>query len=95
MGEFGRTPTINSNAGRDHFPAAWSCVLGGGGIAGGQAYGKTSEDGNEVVDGKVGVGDVLATLCEALGVESDTLQASNIGRPLPITEGTPIRAILS
>lgn len=95
MGEFGRTPTINGSAGRDHFPGAWSCVLGGGGIAGGQAYGKTSEDGNEVVDGKVAVGDVLATLCEALGVDSDTMQQSNIGRPLPITEGTPIRAILS
>ena len=95
MGEFGRTPTINGSAGRDHFPGAWSCVLAGGGIAGGQAYGITSEDGNEVVDGKVAVGDVLATLCEALGVASDTMQQSNIGRPLPIADGTPIRAILS
>ena len=95
MGEFGRTPTINTNAGRDHFPGAWSCVLAGGGIAGGQAYGETSADGNEVVDGKVSVGDVLATLCEALGVSSDTMQQSNIGRPLPITEGFPIRALLS
>ena len=42
MGEFGRTPQINGQAGRDHFPRAWSCVLGGGGIAGGQAYGRTS-----------------------------------------------------
>jgi len=95
MGEFGRTPSINANAGRDHFPAAWSCVLGGGGIAGGQSYGKTSEDGNEVVDGKVGVADVLATLCQALGVPPDTMQMSNIGRPLPVAEGTPIKAILS
>ncbi len=95
MGEFGRTPTINANVGRDHFPAAWSCVLAGGGIAGGQAFGKTSEDGNEVVDGQVGVGDVLATLCQALGVESDTMQMSNIGRPLPVTDGIPIEAILS
>ncbi len=95
MGEFGRTPSINGGAGRDHFPAAWSCVLGGGGIAGGQAYGATSPDGNEVVDKKVGVGDVLATLCEALGVPSDTMQQSNIGRPLPIAEGFAIRALLS
>ncbi len=95
MGEFGRTPTINSNAGRDHFPSAWSCVFGGGGITGGQAYGETSEDGMEVVDGKAGVGDVLATLCEALGVDSGTLQQSNVGRPLPITDGTPIKAVLS
>jgi hypothetical protein len=95
MGEFGRTPNINASAGRDHFPAAWSCVLAGGGIAGGQAYGKTNDSGMEVVDGKVGAEDVLATLCEALGVPSDTMQMSDLGRPLPITEGTPIRAILS
>jgi hypothetical protein len=95
MGEFGRTPGINPNAGRDHFPAAWTCVLAGGGIAGGQAFGRTSENGMEVVDGKVGAEDVLATLCEALGVPSDAQQMSNVGRPLPITDGTPIRKVLS
>jgi uncharacterized protein (DUF1501 family) len=95
MGEFGRTPAINGSAGRDHFPAAWSCVLAGGGIAGGQAYGKTNDSGMEVVEGKVGAEDVLATLCQALGVPSDSMQMSDLGRPLPITEGTPIRAILS
>jgi hypothetical protein len=95
MGEFGRTPQINANGGRDHFPAAWSCVLAGGGIAGGQAYGKTSEGGTEVVDGKVGAEDVLATLCEALGVPAGTMQMSDLGRPIPITDGTPIRALLA
>lgn len=95
MGEFGRTPNINPSVGRDHFPAAWSCVLAGGGIAGGQAYGRTSEDGMEVIDGQVGAEDVLATLCEALGVSSDASQMSNTGRPLPITEGIPIRSVLS
>jgi hypothetical protein len=95
MGEFGRTPAINPNAGRDHFPNAWSCVLAGGGIAGGQAYGRTSANGLEVEDGKIGASDVLATLCEALGVSSATNQMSNVGRPIPITEGTPIRSVLS
>jgi uncharacterized protein (DUF1501 family) len=95
MGEFGRTPNINTSTGRDHFPNAWSCVLAGGGIAGGQAYGRTSESGMEVIDGKVGAEDVLATLCEALGVPSDTMQMSDVGRPIPITDGTPIRALLS
>ena len=47
MGEFGRTPKINNNAGRDHFPAAWTTVLAGGGIKGGQAIGRTSADGND------------------------------------------------
>ena len=95
MGEFGRTPTINDNGGRDHFPAAWTCVFGGGGIRGGQAHGKTSEDGTEVVDGKVDVGDVLATLCTALGVDPDRENYSPEGRPLRIAEGQPIQSILS
>ena len=45
MGEFGRTPKINPNGSRDHFPAAWSTALAGGGIKGGQAHGRTSPDG--------------------------------------------------
>ena len=94
MGEFGRTPRINSNTGRDHFPAAWSCVLAGGGIRGGQAYGKTSKDGTQVVEGKVDVGDVLSTLCTALGVPPDHENFSKIGRPIKIAEGSPIREIL-
>lgn len=95
MGEFGRTPVINTGSGRDHFPNAWSCVLGGGGIAGGQAYGKTSEDGMEVVEDQVGVEDVLATMCTAMGVRPGAMQMSNTGRPIPIADGTPIEALLA
>jgi uncharacterized protein (DUF1501 family) len=95
MGEFGRTPQINSNAGRDHFPGAWSTVLAGGGIAGGQAWGQTSADGTTVVDGRISVADLLATLCEAVGIESDASQIDNNGRPIPITDGIPIQAVLS
>lgn len=95
MGEFGRTPRINASTGRDHFPNAWSCVLAGGGIAGGQAYGRTSADGMEVVDGQVGAEDVLATLCQAVGVSPDSMQMSNLGRPIAVADGTPIKAVLS
>jgi hypothetical protein len=94
MGEFGRTPKINDNAGRDHFPAAWSCVLGGGGIQGGQAFGKTGPDGMEVVEGKVDVGDVLATLCEALSIDPDTENISDQLRPIKIAEGSPIKELV-
>jgi len=66
-GEFGRTPQINGSAGRDHFPAAWTAVLAGGGIRGGQAYGRTSADGMTVDDGKINEGDLIATLCAAMG----------------------------
>ena len=95
MGEFGRTPQINPSSGRDHFPAAWSTVLAGGGIAGGQTYGSTSEDGTAVIDGQIAVEDLLATLCKALGVNPGTMQMANTGRPIPITDGTPIDAVLA
>jgi hypothetical protein len=95
MGEFGRTPNINQAAGRDHFPAAWSCVLAGGGIKGGQAYGKTSADGMRVEEGKVDVGDVLATLCKALGVPPEKQNISEMGRPIRIAEGKPIEEVLA
>ncbi|MEZ6088356.1 MAG: DUF1501 domain-containing protein [Pirellulaceae bacterium] len=95
MGEFGRTPRINPTAGRDHFPAAWTSVLAGGGIAGGQAYGATSDDGTEVVDGKIGVQDLLSTLCKAIGLGSAPSNMAPSGRPIPIAEGRVIEEILS
>jgi len=95
MGEFGRTPQINGGAGRDHFPQAWTCAFAGGGIAGGQAYGATTPDGMHVAEKPTTVHEVLATLCSALGVEPDTQNVANTGRPIPIVDGSPIKALLS
>jgi hypothetical protein len=95
LGEFGRTPKINGNAGRDHFPGAWSCVFAGGGIRGGGAHGKTTADGMSVADGKVDVGDVLATLSQSLGVPPTTENVTSMGRPIKVAEGTPIQDILA
>jgi uncharacterized protein (DUF1501 family) len=97
MGEFGRTPKINRNGGggRDHYPKAWSAVLAGGGIKGGQAFGRTSKDGTTVEDGKVDVGDLLATLCRALSIDPKTQNISEMGRPIRIAGGKPIEAILA
>ena len=94
MCEFGRTPIINPNAGRDHFPGAWSAVLAGGGIAGGQAYGKTSEDGMEVVDGMINEEDLLTTLCHSLGLKGKSNMAPS-GRPIPLAEGKAVDAVLA
>jgi uncharacterized protein (DUF1501 family) len=94
MGEFGRTPQINSGAGRDHFPNAWSAVLAGGGIQGGQFYGRTSADGMEVEEGKIDQSDLLATLCAALGIDHTRENISDIGRPFKLAEGKPIKDVL-
>src|SRR5262249_51915048 len=69
MGEFGRTPKINGDNGRDHFPTAWTAVLGGGGIHGGQVVGRTSAGGEIVEQRPVTVPDLLATVCRALGID--------------------------
>lgn len=95
MGEFGRTPQINGSGGRDHFPTAWSAVLAGGGIRGGQAYGRTSADGMTVQDGKIDVGDLLATLCAAVGIDHRRQNVSDIGRPFKIAEGQPVKQVLA
>jgi hypothetical protein len=86
MGEFGRTPRINGANGRDHFPNAWSAVLAGGGIRGGQAHGKTIEDGTKVDGEPTGVIDLLATLCAALGIDHLKQNESNVGRPIRIVD---------
>jgi hypothetical protein len=96
MGEFGRTPNINGNNGRDHFPNAWSAVLAGGGIVGGQAVGRTSPDGNKVEDRAVTVPDFLATVCKVIGIDPEKQNPSPGGRPIRIVEksGNPIREVL-
>jgi len=95
MGEFGRTPQINGSTGRDHFPSAWSCVFAGGGIAGGQVYGSTSDDGTEVEEKPVDASDVLATLVQAAGVDPDKENETSSGRPIMLTEGFAISDILT
>jgi len=95
MGEFGRTPVVNPSAGRDHFPNAWTSVLAGGGIAGGQAFGKTSADGQTVEDGPIGVQDLLSTLCKALGLGSTPSNLAPSGRPIPISEGNVIDGVIA
>lgn len=97
MGEFGRTPKINGNKGRDHWASSWSTVLGGGGIRGGQVVGRTSTDGSTVEDRPVSVADLLATVCVALGLDPQKQNESNVGRPIRLVEpgGRPLAEVLS
>jgi hypothetical protein len=97
MGEFGRTPKINPQNGRDHFQLAWSTVLGGGGIRGGQVIGQTSSDGMQVEDRPVGAPDFLATIIQALGLDPSKQNYSNVGRPIRLAdpEAKPIKQVLA
>lgn len=96
MGEFGRTPRINPQKGRDHFSNAWSTVIGGGGIKGGQAIGKTSADGMTVEERPTTAPDLLATVCKAIAVDPRKQNMSNVGRPIRITDkdSKPIAEVL-
>ena len=87
MGEFGRTPIITRNNGRDHFPLAWSTVLAGAGVKGGQAVGSTTKDGAAVAERPVGVSDFLATVFTAVGVDPAKENQTWDGRPIPLVKG--------
>jgi uncharacterized protein (DUF1501 family) len=87
MGEFGRTPLINPTGGRDHFPLAWSTVLAGAGVKGGQAVGSTGKDGQAVTEKPVGVADFLATVFTAVGVDPTTENKTWDGRPIQLVKG--------
>lgn len=94
MGDFGRTPKINQDGGRDHWPGVWSVVLGGGGMKGGEVIGKTDEDGLSITDRPVEVSNLFATLYKSVGIEPATELRSANGRPLKLVgtfgDGQPI-----
>jgi hypothetical protein len=87
MGEFGRTPRINPRAGRDHYPRAFSAVLAGGGIRGGQVIGKLDKSGSDVTDRPVLVTDLFRSVYHALGIDADYENVSANGRPIKLVDG--------
>jgi len=96
MGEFGRTPAINANDGRDHYPDAFACAIAGGGIRGGRVYGETNDDGNQIVSNPVTPGSLFATLSHQLGIDYNKVIHSPQGRPLKyVNEGSVIEELVS
>ncbi|HZN32532.1 MAG TPA: DUF1501 domain-containing protein [Pirellulaceae bacterium] len=86
MGEFGRTPRVNTTGGRDHYAKAWSSVLFGGGIPGGQTVGATDAQGAEVIDRPIAASDFMATICRILGIDFTKEIVAPGGRPIRIVE---------
>ena len=96
IGEFGRTPTINPAAGRDHWPTGFSCVLGGGGLASGVVIGATDPTGEKIrPTDPIEIPDLYATVLHTLGVDPDKEIITPIGRPMTFTEGTAIERLIS
>jgi hypothetical protein len=100
MGEFGRTPFVNPDLGRDHWPTCWSLALGGGGIKGGQVIGSSDEKGANVASRATSMGDIFATIYKAFGIDWMKEYDTPIGRPIKIANslddgtGSPIEELL-
>ncbi len=90
MGEFGRTPHLNSHGGRDHWPGVWSILLAGGGIRGGQVIGSSDNLGGEPKDRPVSPAQIAATIYQALGVDLATMLPGPDGRLTRLVETAPI-----
>ncbi|MCX6603382.1 MAG: DUF1501 domain-containing protein [Acidobacteria bacterium] len=84
MGEFGRTPFVNNDRGRDHWPNCWSLAIGGGGIAGGRVVGASDAEGAQVTDRATSMGDLFATIYKAFGIDWTKEYDTPIGRPIKI-----------
>jgi hypothetical protein len=96
MGEFGRTPKINPNAGRDHFPRVFNVALAGGGVKGGQVIGSSTPDGSAVKDRPITVNDLMASFCRSLKIDPKKENLSPQGRPIKVVDGgTPIQELFA
>lgn len=94
--EFGRTPDIDQDQGRNHYPKAFSCMLAGGGVRGGQRYGSTDDEGREVTTDPVSIQDFNATIAHAVGLPTDYVLTSPSGRPFKVADkGSAITSIFA
>jgi hypothetical protein len=88
--DFGRTPKINNNGGRDHYPAVYSLALAGGGIRGGQVYGSSDREGAQPATNPCTPGDVHATVYKAMGIDHHTELYDRLERPFQVCDGEPL-----
>ncbi len=94
MGEFGRTPRINKNAGRDHWGSCQSVLLAGGGIRGGAVLGASDKIGAFPADHPLDPVDIHATMYHCLGLDPERLIHDHLGRPYPLSTGQPVMELL-
>jgi uncharacterized protein (DUF1501 family) len=95
MGAFGRTPRINREAGRDHWPHVQTIVMAGAGIAPGSVYGASDREGAYPADRPISPADLVATILHALGVNPGAELLDPLGRPHLACEGAPVLELFS
>ena len=95
MGEFGRTPKINKNASRDHWPQCYTVLLAGGGVKRGYVYGASDEVGEKPAENPVRPDDVAATIYHLLGIDPHTFIYDTLNRPRMIANGEPILDVIA
>ena len=96
FGEFGRTPRINANAGRDHWEKVFSVMLAGGGLKSGVVVGSTTRGGDLPLDRPIHFNDVLATIYHQLGISTTEVSNDALGRPVPVlAHGSPIKELVN
>jgi hypothetical protein len=95
MGEFGRTPRINKEAGRDHWPQCYTALFAGAGVKHGHIHGTSDKIGAFPLQDPVKPDDIAATLFALLGIDPATEVRDPLNRPLPIAAGEPIRGIMA
>ena len=94
LGEFGRSPTINKDGGRDHWPECYTILLAGGGVKGGFVYGASDKLGAHPAADPVTPADLAATVFWRLGIDPTTNIRDHLGRPHKVAEGLPIARLL-
>jgi hypothetical protein len=92
-GEFGRTPQLNANGGRDHWAGAWTALVAGGGVQGGRVIGRTDAHGIEPTDRPVTPQELVATIFHALGVSPDATIPGPDGKPVTVYPALPVREL--
>ena len=96
LSEFGRTPTINKDAGRDHWANVFSCFLAGGGLKGATVIGSSDIDGGDPKDRPVKVPDLHATICHTLGINPNKEVMTPLQRPMKLVDsGEPIKELFA
>ncbi len=96
VSEFGRTPRINQNAGRDHHPGVFSALIAGGGIKGGRVWGSSDDKGHSPDDNPTSIADFNATIAHALGLPLEEEVFSKSGRPFKVAhDGSPVTKLFA